>query len=550
MALPSGYDQSPLSPKVLIYNLDNVLQYTYETSAVASSPTQDFNLRGLSIHMGLNDDYGNAVLLIDDPSNTLIDTDIFKSPKIKRQWNIQIYLGKSSSTLNRWFYGKVYEVEVARPTSNYTQLVVKCVGWGIRLKERMTMIKRFQDKTSDGLQLDSTDSDAKVSELAKDIIQDTDHLVYTPLGLESEITVNNVDDIDIKIADFQHNPTTFASALSDLAGDSNAIYHVDADRNLTFRNSTANDSGFLFSSDVDSIDTQNWNVNKLGIIQKQDYSYSDSTGDSGYSFLQGIGTHIINKDLDYTSGNAEYTASNWIAIPITPTQNNIAKVAISMKKTGTPTLVGEFSICSKDGSGNPNKNSIKKQARLAKESLQTLGSVFGYREIAFDNIATNANELVYLIIKKNSSIVLEYQSGTGTYYDSSDGDTWTQRTGQFKFRTYSANNIILTLENTVAKRRFGIREKSVTFPTAQDDTAREALIGMSEILSKEKRMYSDIVISPTTSVIPVGKWARFQDKHTGLDTKVEIASVDLSMVASDDSVMGANQLTLGLVEYR
>ena len=90
MALPSGYDQSPLSPKVLIHDLAGALKYTYETSATSGSPTQDFNLRGLSVHLGLNDDYGNAVLLIDDPSNTLIDTDIFKSPKIKRQWNIQI----------------------------------------------------------------------------------------------------------------------------------------------------------------------------------------------------------------------------------------------------------------------------------------------------------------------------------------------------------------------------------------------------------------------------------------------------------------------------
>ena len=435
MALPSGYDQSPLSPKVLIHDLAGALKYTYETSATSGSPTQDFNLRGLSVHLGLNDDYGNAVLLIDDPSNTLIDTDIFKSPKIKRQWNIQIYLGKSSSTLNRWFYGKVFEGQVARPTAEFTQLVVKCVGWGIRLKERMTHIKRFQDKTSDGLQLDSTDTDSKVSELAKDIIQDTDHLVYTSLGLESEITVNNVDDIDIKLADFQHNPTTFSSALSDLASDSNAVYHVDADRNLTFRNSVANDSGFLFSSDVDSIDTQNWNVNKLGIIAKQDYSYSDSTGDSGYSFLQGIGTHIINKDLDYTQSDAEYTVDKWIAIPITPTQNNIAKVALSMKKTGTPTMTGEFFICSKDGSGNPNKTSIKKSARLATSSLVGLGTSYAYREIAFDNVQTNANELVFLIIKKNDNIKLEYKAGTGTYYDSSDVVIWTQRTGQIKFRS-------------------------------------------------------------------------------------------------------------------
>ena len=58
----SNYLASNLFPKILIHDLDGTLKYTYETSQIATSPTQDFKLQGMNIHLGINDDYGNAVL--------------------------------------------------------------------------------------------------------------------------------------------------------------------------------------------------------------------------------------------------------------------------------------------------------------------------------------------------------------------------------------------------------------------------------------------------------------------------------------------------------
>ena len=74
MTLTPSYDPTPLAPKVLIHDLDGNLQYTYEAAQIAASPTQNFYLRALSLHLGKDDDFGNASLVIDDPSAALVDT--------------------------------------------------------------------------------------------------------------------------------------------------------------------------------------------------------------------------------------------------------------------------------------------------------------------------------------------------------------------------------------------------------------------------------------------------------------------------------------------
>jgi hypothetical protein len=539
-----NYIASNLFPKILIHNLDGTLKYTYETSQIATSPTQDFNLNGIHIHLGINDDYGNATLEIEDNSNQLIETNNKKS-KIKNQWSIQIYLGKNSSTLERWFYGKIFESEIIKSTPNKTLIRVTCVGWGVRLKERMTKIKRFQDKTSDGLALDSSDTSAKVSEIAKDIVSDTDHFLYTALPSETEITTA-VDDIDIKLADFQLNATSWSDGISQLAGMSNSSYHINADRELVFTNSES-DSGFLFDSSTESYDSENWSGTKLGYIKRAPFTWKDSSADTGYSFIHAYGVQHIAKDIEQASSNANYSFhQNWIAIPFTPTTNNVAKISLSMAKTGTPDQIGSFQILG--GASSPDSADIRKEAKLSASSLTTLGTTYDWREIAFDNVAVTPREQLYLIVKKygnsNDTINGEYQTGSGTYYTSSDGVTWSSVTGDFKMRVYSGNNLITTLENTVAKRKFGIREKILTYNNVQEETVRDSLIYTSDILSKEKRSYSSMIVTVPTSRVLLGKTCKVIDTTTGLDIVAEIHSVDINIPPE-----GASEISVGLMEF-
>ena len=59
-----NYDPSGLSPKILIHDLSGTLQYTYESDQIAITPTKDFKVESVKLHLGINDDYGNLVITI------------------------------------------------------------------------------------------------------------------------------------------------------------------------------------------------------------------------------------------------------------------------------------------------------------------------------------------------------------------------------------------------------------------------------------------------------------------------------------------------------
>jgi len=174
MSLTPNYNPNGLSPKILINDFSGTLQYTYESDRIAASPTKDFRLTSGAFHIGVNDDFGYFTFVIDDTNNVLTDGTAQANPLIKNQWEVELHLGKDSSSLNRWFYGKVIDVTVTRPVTNIKQLTVTVAGWGIKTKYRYTSIKRFQAKESDGVSLDDTDTTVKISELVKDIFEDTD----------------------------------------------------------------------------------------------------------------------------------------------------------------------------------------------------------------------------------------------------------------------------------------------------------------------------------------------------------------------------------------
>lgn len=560
MPLTPNYNADPLNPEVFIYDLSDVLQYTFQTSATQASPTRDFELRSYHLHNGINDDYGSLTLLIDDPTNALTDTTNTRRPcKIKRQWNIQFKLGKSNSTLYRAFYGKIFEAQVIRPNTNLQQILISCVGWGVRLRDRQTEIKRFQKKLADGISLDTTDTNTRVSELAKDLVVDVDHYPYAGLTTESAITTTGVDVIDVKLPDLQLQFESWASALNFLSSAGSVVYGVDADRDLFFRDPFTSDSGFLFTNDLEGTDAQGWDSNKIGYLFRSPLSFNDSTYEGGYSILYGYGgiKDTVDAATEYTSSNATYTAheTNYIAIPITPSKDNISKIAFKMSKTGTPALNATIQIIGQDGSATPEETDLRQVITIPKEKLQALTATPTMTEIAMKEIVpVTPLTQIYLVVNKYGSagneINLDYTTGTGTYYTSTNGTTWASNVGRFNVRTYHSKSINVIVENTVARAAYGIREKAIPFRNKIDEaTVREALINASTILGKEKRIYSSVEVSAPTDRIPLGKFCRVYDSFNGMDIKAQITGVDVSGTAGNNENKGTNKVTLTLVDY-
>ena len=120
--------------------------------------------------------------------------------------------------------------------------------------------------------------------------------------------------------------------------------------------------------------------------------------------------------------------------------------------------------------------------------------------------------------------------------------------GKSAFRVYEARRLISTLENTeVTARISSPRERA--FPIRADmeeQTVRQTLIQAGNILGKQRRIYSQVTISPVTSRIPLGTYCTLEDAKTGLKTKANIISIDLS-AKSDEQ--GVQTIDVGLDEF-
>ena len=562
MSLTPNYDISPLSPKIIITDRTGTEKYRYETSVTTASvsPQQDFTLSELQIHNGINSDYGYAVIKIDDKDNLLTDTTSkLRDSKIERQWDIQIYLGKSQPLLQRYFYGKIYDVDIQRPFTNRQTLVITCIGWGVTLRDRITNIKRFQGKTADGVTVDSTNTTTKVSELVKQVVTDNDH--QADHGLNNNdlgITTTGVQEVDIKLPDLQKNFATYATVLSELSSSGNVMYGVDADRDLFLRDPNSVDSGFLFTNDLSSSVSQNWDSSRIGYLINASQSWRDSSYDGAYSFLHGLGANSVKIDTSKVGSENATRASNvsWIGIPFTPTTDNIAKIALKIAKTGTPTAPATIQITGIDTSDNkPKVSNLRKSLVLDSQRIQGLTTTGAWEEISLDEkINVEPNTPLMIVINQygssSNNFTLYYQTGTGTFYTSSDGDTWSSATGSFSFRDYSQKALHIILENTRAKANYGVREKVVNFNAGQEEgSAREALINAGEVLGLERRHYSQVTVSTPTLRIPLGQFCRVVDSKTGLNVKASIISMDIQMSArSGETSIGADQVILGLEE--
>ena len=389
MSLTPNYDISELSPKIIITDRTGVEKYRYETTVTTASvsPQQDFTLSELKVHNGSNTDYGYAILKIDDRDNLLTDTaNNIRDSKIERQWDIQIYFGKSQPLLQRWFYGKIFDVDIVRPFTNQQHLILSCIGWGAVLRDRITNIKRFQGKAADGITVDNTNTTTKVSELVKDIIEDTDH--QADHGLDNSdlgITANNIQDIDVKLPDLQKSFATYATALSELSSSGNAMFGVDADRDLFLRDPGSVDSGFLFTNDLAGATAQNWDSSRIGYLINASQSWRDSSFDGAYSFLHGLGANSVKIDQQNSGSENAVRTSNtsYVGIPFTPQQDNIGKLALRLAKTGTPTTPLTVTICNVNASdsNSPKLTSPRKTISLDASRIQSFTTSGAWEEL-------------------------------------------------------------------------------------------------------------------------------------------------------------------------
>ena len=564
-SLTPNYNPNPLHPRIVITNLSGGSAYTFESAQLSATPTQDFKLEALNLHLGIDDDFGFLQLVIHDHDNTLTDlTDSDRPGVIGREWGVQLFLGKTLALEERWFYGKVKDLAISRPTTGIQTISLTCVGWGIILRERMTRLVRNQAKAADGVTLDDTDDSTKISELILDLFNDKDHQIDDNMPQLSNITAststtgNGIDEAATsgKIANVNFTVASYAQVISNLAGIANTTWHVDADRSLIIQDPASIDSGFLFTNNLGNIKATTWDYNKIGYILNAPLEWKDSSADMLYNFVHGFGHFAPGVSVSETTAPdaADNLDSELHAIPFIPTSDNVVKIAVRSIKTGTP-VAGSIKILGDTGGSGPDPADVRYTKALNASLLNKLGTTTPatWLEIPITpRLQVTPGEQLYIVFDRtgdaSNTISVNYTAGSGVFWDSTDGTTWTSRVGKSSYRVYEARKLVTTVEN-VSASEFLPEPRERIFPIRADleeQTVRATLLAASEVLGKQRRTYGTVIVSPVTNRIPLGTYCTLEDGKTGLSVKANIVGVDVQ-AGSDD--LGVQRISLTLDGY-
>jgi len=556
---PLGYDAKGLAAVVVIFDIDGNEFKRYEMPQVVTNPIQEFSLTGLTIAMGINSNHGKIDIYIDDRDRQLIETvdsDIFSL--FKAGFTIEIFLGKDSSSLNLWVLAVLQDIDLVYETGLFSQHL-QCYGFGIRTQQRLSILKRSQIRESDGITPDETDTSTFISNLFKDTLTQTSHLAAPGLG-QLDITVENVEEIAIAIPEYTKNIVSFGSILTELASMGYCYYGIDQNKKAFLFKRGEVDSGFLVSNDVTntSIDTANWNPDKLMFFRNKPVTIHDMTSDSGYSILHFVGSQRLFVDHNEQAANADLqTGDAFHAFPFVPTTDNVAEISVALG-TDTGNITGDLQIAIVgDNGGFPSLTNVRKSivltaAKLAEEVKNPLGFII----IKFDKIPVSHNEKLYVVLFKTTNafgeLVGNYQSGaTGEYFVSSDGSdgTWTSFPGQPALITYNSKNVRIIGENTVTAQNLLTKEGIVNVPDTPNETTILAIAqAMLTAKSKIVRNFDPVDVSAPTLPPELGKTIRLIDVILGLDTIVDLIAYSLSIDATDDTNRGATTIKLTFQE--
>jgi len=470
----------------------------------------------------------------------------------------------------KWFDGKIFDVNVLRPDTRDLRIAIQAVGWGVILKDRITKIKRNQDKLADGISLDDADTKTRLDELVLDMFQDRDHQLDESLPLITSITAAIVssgidgicsDCLKIKVANINEIGNTYAGFISRIAGVANTDWHVSPDRKIIVRDPRSHDSGFLFSNDLTSLDVIGWPKAKLGLIRNSPIGWNDSSVNTMYDWIHGFGSFlpVIDVKEDTLPDSSDNIDDEWIAIPFKPTTDNIFKIAFRLIKTGSPANIGHHKVLIVgDDAGRPDVIDTRRSIVLTEEFLEGLGTSVptDWDEIPVTpKVSVTPDEQLYIVFPRygtgTDTVNVNYKAGSGTYYISTSGNngTWGAGvTGLMNHRIYTAKRLTISVENTnMSKILAEPREK--LFPiraNLEEQGVREALIAAARILGKERRVYDKVFVTATDDPIPLSAFCRLADKQTGLDVKANILSYKMEMHSNDNSRMGVREIELTL----
>jgi hypothetical protein len=208
---------------------------------------------------------------------------------------------------------------------------------------------------------------------------------------------------------------------------------------------------------------------------------------------------------------------------------------------------------------NDLRRRIKIEPELANDKFTTAG---GWIEMPLETLNSGTRltpyQVHWLLIEGaqteggGEEFRLDYQTTYGTFarnVGTVDDKKWIHDDGALKMRIHHSHSIDVIVENTVAKKTFGIREVLIPisdFPS--EDAALNGLIGLSEVMSRAQRVYQPIQAYPPQKPPLLGRTARIVDKFNGMDAFVDVMGYDIQATAFSKWNRGTDSMTFHIEE--
>jgi len=160
----------------------------------------------------------------------------------------------------------------------------------------------------------------------------------------------------------------------------------------------------------------------------------------------------------------------------------------------------------------------------------------------------------FIIINKNGDATnrptFDYDSSTGTFYDSTDGITWTPRTGTFALKTWWGRPIKLVSEDKFSRGKYRLLEDTFYDPRiAKRETMEQLLQGRLDISAKKYRTYKTIRVTTLPDVPPLPlQGLTVADQFQGLEEFVVIRRVTYEVTMGSDADIGISECRIDLEE--
>jgi len=381
-----------------------------------------------------------------------------------------------------------------------------------------------------------------------------------PLKTESATDFVCPDCLSIQVPNINMTYSSYASAISRLIGLANVMWMINPDRHLVARDPFAHDSGFLFTNNLGGTDEQNWPSNKLGYILEEPISWIDSSTNSLYNFVHGVGPFapLLDNSFVVAPDNSDTLATAWHAIPFKMKNDNVFKVSIRSIKLGIPEGPAEVLITGGDLTDGPNTDDTRRTIKLSTSTLNQLGTTTpaDWFEIPVKpKLEITPDEQLFIVFKRfgttTDTMTVNYKAGDGTnnFWDSPTGAPldWTVRpSNSSAYRAYSGRRLEITVESTEATAKINTpREKLIPLRADLEElTARQALIAAAALLGKSVRTYSSILVSIPDNRPELLKFCIIEDEKTGLKIKADMIGLRIEMHAKGPSQLGTDRMTL------